>query len=231
MPKAIKKKTIKPSKAEADVKNILIDAKKIVREKKSIFLPLFIVLVAIVISIAGLLTYRSSMNRKAAALEYEAYKTYYNLFQKQPLQKEEQYRMALEKFKKAYETRKTPFSLFYIASCYYDMGQYEEVLKTLKSLNEQFPDDERFVPLSFYKMAMTNIRKGDRDAALKPLDTIYNYKTGSFKDLAIIESARILDAMGKTAESDKKYEELTKNFPASPFIEEAKAIQARKANR
>ena len=67
------------------------------------------------------------------------------------------------------------------------------------------------------------MKKGDRDTALNLLDTIYHYKTGAFKDLALIESARILESMGKTAESEKKYEEITKNFPESPFLEEARA--------
>lgn len=223
MPKAIKKKITKPPKTEADVKNMFHHASELIRKKQKLLLPAAIILVVSGISIAGFFAYRSIMDKKAAGLEYEAYKIYYNLHQKQPLQKDEQYRTALEKFKKTYDVKKSPFSLFYIAACYYDMGKYDDALKTLKELNEYFPDDERFVPLSYYKMAIISLKKEDRESALKFLDTIYNYKTGSFKDLAIIESARILDAMGKTEESSKKYEELTKNFPNSPFLEEAKA--------
>lgn len=223
MPKAIKKKITKPPKTEADVKNMFHHASELIRKKQKLLLPAAIILVVSGISIAGFFAYRSIMDKKAAGLEYEAYKIYYNLHQKQPLQKDEQYRTALEKFKKTYDVKKSPFSLFYIAACYYDMGKYDDSLKTLKELNEYFPDDERFVPLSYYKMAIISLKKEDRESALKFLDTIYNYKTGSFKDLAIIESARILDAMGKTEESSKKYEELTKNFPNSPFLEEAKA--------
>lgn len=223
MPKIIKKKVIKHSKPDMDVKDILDGSREFVQNRRSVLLPVLIVIIAASIVISGVFLYRADANKKAAALEYEAYSVYYNLNQKQPLQNEEPYLLALEKFKKAYETKKTPFSLFYIANCYYNTGKYEEAIKTFKALNEQFPDDERFVPLSYYKMAVANLKKGDRETALKLLDTLYNYKTGSFKDLVLIETARIFDAMGKTEEAAKKYEELAKNFAASPFAEEAKA--------
>lgn len=223
MPKAIKKKVAKPVKTEENVKDFLHTTKKFVTERQRIFFPIILALFMISLAAAGYSIYKSNLKNRAETLEYEGYKIYYGLYQKQPLQREDRYQKALEKFKTAYETRKSPFSLFYMASCYYDTGKYDEALKTLRELNEQFPDDERFIPLSYYKMAVINLKKGDKDAALKFLDTIYLYKTGSFKDLALIESARILESMGKTAESAKKYEELTKNYPGSPFIEEARA--------
>lgn len=223
MPKVIKKKTASPTKTEESVKNVLHDTKEFISEKQRILFPVVIALVVLAITAAGILIYRSNVKNQAAALEYEGYKIYYGLYQKQPFQKEERSRKALEKFSKAYEARKSPLSLFYIASCYYDLGKSDDALKTLKELNARFPDDERFVPLSYYKMAVITLKKGDREGALRLLDTLYNYRTGSFKDLALVESARILDAMGKKEDSVKKYEELTKSFPESPFAEEAKA--------
>lgn len=222
MPKAIKKRIAKPEKTEKNVTDFLQTTKNFITGRRKIFFPLILALFIIAFALAGFSIYRSNLKSKAETLEYEGYKTYYGLYQKQPAQKEDLYQRALEKFKKAYDTKRSPFSLFYIASCYYDMGKYDEALKNLKDLNERFPDDERFVPLSYYKMAVISAKKGDKDAALKLLDTIYLYKTGSFKELALIESARILESMGKTAESTKKYEEITKNYPGSPFIEEAR---------
>lgn len=223
MPKVIKKKTAKPTKTEEGVKNVLHNTKEFISEKQRILFPAVIALVVIAVAVAGFLIYRSNVRNQAAALEYEGYKIYYGLYQKQPFQKEERYQKALEKFRKAYDAHTSPFSLFYIAGCYYNLGKYDDALKTLKELNERFPDDERFVPLSYYKMAVITLRKGDREGYLKLLDILYNYRTSSFKDLALVESARMLEAMGKKEDAVKKYEELTKNFPESPFAEEAKA--------
>ena len=230
MPKVIKKKTAKPTKTEEGVKNALQDTKEFINEKQRILFPAAIALVVVALAVAGFLIYRSNARDQASALEYEGYKIYYGLYQKQPLQGEERYQRSLEKFRKAYDAHKSPFSLFYIAGCYYDLGKYDDALKTLKELNERFPDDERFVPLSYYKMAMTSLRKGDREGYLKFLDILYNYRTGSFKDLALVESARMLEVMGKKEDAVKKYEELTKSFPESPFAEEAKAKLGGKKN-
>lgn len=220
MPKVIKKRTARPAKEEG-VKSILHHAKEFIEKNKRILLPIFIGVTAISVIAAGILIYRGTTANKAAGLELEAYNMYYGLHQKQPLQKDERYRKALEGFKKAYETKKSPSSLFYIASCYYSTGEYDNALKALTELNERFPDDERFVPLAYYKMAIISIKKGDNERAVKMLDVIYNYRTSSFKDLALVESARVLEAMGKKEDSLKKYEELSKNFPDSPFIGEA----------
>jgi len=221
MPKAIKKKVKRTVKAEEGLKGIVQGTREFVSERQRLILPILAILIISAIAAAGLFIYKSNVNKKAEAIEYEAYRIYYGLDRNQPPGKEDRYQRALERFREAYEKRRSPFSLFYIASCYYDMGRYDDSLKTLKELNERFPDDERFVPLSYYKMAMISVRKGDKETALKLLDTIYNYRTGSFKDLALMESARILNSMGKTDEALKRYEDLVKNFPGSPFLAEA----------
>ncbi|HAM51484.1 MAG TPA: hypothetical protein DCP92_12640 [Nitrospiraceae bacterium] len=223
MPKAIKKKVAKPARKEEDVKDIMHDIGKSIAERKSYLLPIVIIIALAVLAGAGSFFYRSTMNTKADALEYDGYRIYYGLYQKQPLQKETQYQQALEKFQQAYAARKSPYSLFYIAACYDEMGKYDDSLKALKELNEQFPDDERYVPLSYYKMALIDLKRGKNDEALKLLDTVCNYKTGAFKELALLESARILESMGKKEEAAKKYGQLKKDFPNSPF---AKAGQA-----
>ncbi|HYA26825.1 MAG TPA: tetratricopeptide repeat protein [Thermodesulfovibrionales bacterium] len=222
MPKVIKKKVTKPAKTEDGVRNVIRDVQGFTREKQRVLFPIVIAVAIICLGAVGFSMYRSSMQKEAAALEYEGYKLYYGLYQKQPFANEERYQKALEQFTKAYAKRKSPVSLFYIASSYYELGKLDDSLKTLNELNERFPDDERFTPLSYYKMAVIQVRKGDKEAALKLLDSLYGYRSESFKDLALMESAGILDSMGKKDEAMKKYEELTKNFPSSPFAADAK---------
>jgi len=223
MPKAIKKKVAKQVKTEEGMRNIISRVREMIARRQKVLFSAIVTFVVLCVAVAGLFMYRSNAKERAEALEYEGYKLYYGMFQKQPPQQEGRYQAAMEKFKKAYELRKSPYSLFYVANCYYDLGNYDEALKALRELNERFPDDERFVPLTYYKMAVINLRKGDREAALKHLNTLSNYKTASFKDLALIESGRILESMGQTGEAARKYEEITKNFPGSPFVEEAQA--------
>lgn len=223
MPKAIKKKIVKTAKAEEGVKDVLYGTKDYIRERQRIFLFVMIAVVVIAVAVAGLLIYRANAKSRAQALDYEGYKTYYGIYQKQPAQKEERYKKALEKFREAYSLRKSAYSLYYVASCLYELGKYDEAMKNLKELNERFPDDEGLVPLSLYKMAVIDMRKGDKEAALKSLDALYHYRTGTLGDVALAESGRILESEGKTAEASKKYEELIRDYPASAFAAEARA--------
>lgn len=223
MPKPIKKKVVKKTTPEIEVKGIISRLKENARKKKGVFMATIGTIVISAAVITGFFIYNNTLKNEAEKLEYEAYKIYYGLYQKQPITKEEQYKKAAYMFKKAYDTKKSPVSLFYIANCYYEMGKYEDALNTLKELNQRFPDDERFVPLSYCKMAMVSLKKGSNDEALKFLDILYKYKSGTYKDLSLMESGKILEAMGKAEDANKKYEELTKNFSGSPFIEEAEA--------
>jgi len=222
MPKPIKKKIIKKvSGPEAG--ETLSRLKKSVEERKRFLITAGAAVILAVVAIGGFFLYSNTQKNKAQKLEYEAYKMYYGLYQKQPGSIEERYKKAEELFRKAYNTRKSPVSLYYIANCYYELGKYEESLNTLKELNLKFPDDDKFVPLSYYKMALINLKKGNAEEALKSFTVLYNYKTGTYKDLALIESGKILETQGRAEEAHKKYEEVIKDFPQSPFAEEAKA--------
>ncbi|TAL22271.1 MAG: tetratricopeptide repeat protein [Nitrospirae bacterium] len=221
MPKPIKKKVVKKAGSEIEVGGVISKLKESAAKKKRVMVAAAGAVLIFAGAVSGFFIYNGIMKNKAQKLEYEAYKMYYGLYLTQSVAGEEQYKKALELFKQAYDAKKSPVSLFYIANCYYETGRYEEALNTLGELNRKFPDDERFVPLSYYKMAMVSLKRGENEEALKALDILYRYKTGTYKDLSLLESGRILEAMGKADDAKRKYEELTKNFPQSPFAEEA----------
>ncbi|MBT9537238.1 MAG: tetratricopeptide repeat protein, partial [Nitrospirae bacterium] len=151
MPKPIKKKIVKKTTSGTDASGTLSRLKKSAEERKRFLITALAAVVLSVIAIGGFFLYSNTQKNKAQKLEYEAYKIYYGLYQKQPVASEERYKKAAEIFKKAYDVRKSPVSLYYIANCYYELGEYEESLNALKDLNRKFPDDEKFVPLSYYK--------------------------------------------------------------------------------
>jgi len=228
MPKPIKKKIVKKTTLGTEASVTLSRLKKSAEGRKSFLITALAAVVLSVIAIGGFFLYSNTQKNKAQKLEYEAYKIYYGLYQKQPVASEERYKKAAEIFKKAYDIRKSPVSLYYIANCYYELGEYEESLNVLKDLNRKFPDDEKFIPISYYKMAIISLKKGSAEEALKSFAMLYNYKTGTFKDISLIESGKILEAQGNVEDAKKKYEELIKDFPQSPFAEEAKARVERK---
>jgi predicted negative regulator of RcsB-dependent stress response len=220
MPKAIKKRVSKKTgDTEVEVQERLSSLKDTLKERQRMVLKIGAGIVIIIIAVVGLLVYSSNSQKKARMLEYEGYKIYYSNQQVQAINKEEQYKKALETFKKAYDTKNSPFSLFYIAATYYELGKYDDALKTLKDFTQKYSNDEKFIPLAYQKMALAYIKKGDINGAEKTLDTLYNLKGDIFKDFALMEYGKLLEKEGKVEEAKKKYEELAKKFPNSPFIE------------
>jgi predicted negative regulator of RcsB-dependent stress response len=223
MPKQIKKRIPKKTvTSEADVKNKLAGLKDTLKERKKTVLTYGAGILVILIVIVSFLVYNYTSQKKAKIFEYEAYKMYYNT-PAQSVTKEEQYKKALDIFKKAYDTRKSPTSLFYIAACYYEIGKYDDALKTLKDFTQRYSKEDRFIPLVYQKIATVYLKKGDINEATKTLDTLYSLNSDIYKDLALIEYGRLLEKAGKIEEAKKKYKELTTRFPNSPFMDEAKA--------
>lgn len=222
MPKAIKKKAAKPvRKTEEEFKSVVTRAAHTAGLNwKRYVIALSVVLAAAALA-AGVYFYLGGRGEKAAQLEYEGYRLYYGLYEKQPMIKAERLNKALESFKAASEIKKTPFSLYYVAGAHNALGNPDEAASALKELLRAFPGDGRFVPLAHYRLAVLSAKAGRPEEALKSLDDLYLSGVESYKDLALIESARLLEAAGKTDEAKKKYEAVIKDFPTSPFFDEA----------
>ena len=222
MPKIIKKKTKPVKKEEPEFKDVVSRARKF-RQWRMEYRIAAVAIPLILVAVAAVYIYTGSAGKRADKFQYEGYKLYHSINLIQPIPDSTRYEQALDNFKKAYSAKQSAFSLFYIASSLESMGRHDEALSALSELNKKFPDNLRFAPLAFYKMAMISLKKGNPGEALKHLETLYNYKTASFKDLSLMESARILDATGKADEARKKYEALLSGFADSPFFEEAEA--------
>ncbi|MEW6163339.1 MAG: tetratricopeptide repeat protein [Nitrospirota bacterium] len=223
MPKAIKKRV--PEKAaatEVEVKDKLVSLRDTIKERQKAVLRYGATILVAIMAISGFLFYDHTSRKKARMLDYEAYKIYHNIYQKQPVNREEQYKRALDIFKRSYDKKKSLAVLFYIAGCYYELGRYDEALKTLKDFTQRYSKEERFVPLAYEKMAMAYLRKGDTKEAMKALEALYSIKGDIYKDFALMEYARLLEKEGRTEEAKKKYKELTTRFPNSPFSTEEK---------
>jgi tetratricopeptide (TPR) repeat protein len=222
MPKAIKKRISKRTDTpEEEVQERLSTLKDTLQQRQSLALIIGIGILVIIIAGVGFLVYSHSAESKAKKLEYEAYNMYYSRGSLQTPNGEEQYRKALDVFQKAYDTKKSPFSLYYIAACYYELGKYDESLKTLKDFSRKYAHEEKFLPLAYRKMVTIYMRKGDTSETQKTLDALYALKTDIYKDFALMEYGRLLEQEGKPGEAKKRYQELITRFPASPYKDEA----------
>ena len=224
MPKPIKKRIPKKTAdTETEVKERLTSLKDTLRHRQKTVVKFTVAVLAVLAILVGFLVHSYTSQKKARTLEYEAYKVYYGNPRTQSADRQVQYKTALDMFRKAYDTSKSPLSLYYIAACYDDLGNYDEALKTLKDFTRRYSNDEMYIPLVYQKMASIYIRKGDTDEAKKTLDALITLKGDIYKDFALMEYGRLLEKEGKKEEAEKKYRELVTRFPNSPFAGEAKA--------
>jgi len=225
MPKAIKKKPKKKTAgAETEVRDKLYDLQKVLKERQKTVLIYGIAAVVLVLAIASILLYRNAADEKSRQLEYEAYKIYFNEYQKIPLSQQDRYQKALDLFKQAYAKRKAARLQLYIANSYAELGRYDEALTTLNDFVNNYSSDRDLLPLAYKEMADIQLKKGNKDEALKALDALYlRSPIALYKDFALVESARILESLGKKEEATAKYKELIEKFKSSPYLEDAQA--------
>ncbi|HKN18184.1 MAG TPA: tetratricopeptide repeat protein [Dissulfurispiraceae bacterium] len=220
MPKAIKKRVSRKTQGEDNLGETVADIRKKFQERQSTLVYAFLIFVLIVIIVGALVVYHRSSVAKAKEMEYEGYKIFSGATATQYASPADRFKEALEKFKASFAAEKSPTALLNIANCYYELGNLDEALKTLKELTGQY-SDPKITSLAYYKMAITFIRKGDLNSALNTFGIISSIKDAPLHDMALIESGKILESMGKTEEAKGKYKELINKFPTSPLVNDA----------
>ncbi len=222
MPRAIKKKASKKNiGSEVEITSVLENMRDTLKKKQKTVLTYSLIALSAAVVLAVIIFYQHTADQKSRELENRAYNVYYNLYQNKVMTKQEQYQQALDLFQQAYSKQKSPRVLLYIASSYFELGKYDDALKTLNTFTKKHANAKDLLPIAYQKIAAIQFIKGDNEAALKTLDTIYK-SGGIYQDYALIESGRILEKEGKKEEAAAKYRELILKFPDSPFAEEAK---------
>lgn len=223
MPRVIKKKLRKKTASEPEVADIIGDLKNTLKERQRNVIRYGALGAAVILIVSVFLIYRYNAALRADQLEYEAYKTYHALYQKTPLPRQEQFQKALDLFREAYSKKASPRMLFYIAGASYELEKYDDALATLNEFTQKYAAEKDLLPLVYQKIALVHMKKGNSAEALKTLDTMYKSDNAVYKDLALVEAARILEKEGRKEEAQAKYKELAEKYPDSPFVEEARA--------
>lgn len=221
MPKPIKKRSEKKASSDEDIKETIVDIRQRLKERQRTLVYYAGIFLVLAISVVAFTVYKKASTSKALELELEGYKLFYGDYQAGLMPPAERYQKAIEMFKKSYASKKKPDVLLYIANCYYELGNYDDAIKTLNDLTAQF-SETAIISLAYYKMAMAYVKKGDMDGALTALKNLLSIKNSALQDMALLESGKILESTGKTEEAKNRYRELINKFPKSPLLSEAR---------
>ncbi|KJR42308.1 hypothetical protein MCHI_001789 [Candidatus Magnetoovum chiemensis] len=222
MPKAIKRKIVRKTKPEQEIKNTYEKLKEYTEVNKKNVITISIIVGAILIITIGIWGYSGLESRTAVSYNYEGYNSFYNRLSAEPKPQQENYKTALEKFKKSYDAEKSAATLFYIANTYYKLNDTENAKQTLIELNNEYKGNTDIVPLSSFKLFEIYKAQGDEEKAIETLIFLYNSKSPLLKDTALYNWANILDKKGQKNDAKKKYEELIDKYPESPYLADAK---------
>jgi predicted negative regulator of RcsB-dependent stress response len=220
MPKAIKKRISRKAHGDDNLGETVADIRKKFHERQSTLVYALLIFGLIVITVGAFVVYNRTSAAKAVEMEYEGYKIFSGASATPYASPADRYKDALEKFKASLSAKKSPTALLNVANCYYELGNLDEALKTLKELTDQY-SDPKITSLAYYKMAMTYIKKGDLNSALNTFGIISSIKDAPLQDMALFQSGKTLEAMGKTEEAKGKYKELITKFPKSPLVNDA----------
>ena len=222
MPKVIKKRSEKRDGSDEGLRGTVEDIRYRIKERQRTLIIGLAIFLVLLVSVGAFFIYSKSQSDESTRLQREAYRLFYNENVTQPAMVGENYKKALELYRKSYAVKKKVDVLLYIAYCQYELGSYDEAIKSLKELTETFADS-RIIPLAYYKLAETYLKKGDTINALAALNTLSTLQDGIFHDMALMESGKILEAQGKTEEAKAKYKDLVTKYPNSALVAEAKA--------
>jgi tetratricopeptide (TPR) repeat protein len=223
MPRPIKKKISKHDTAtEETVRTFMSVATEKVESNLRQVVIVAAAVLAVIIAVAGFFYARGGVEEKSAIAFYDGYKSYYGLYEAQALPPVARYERSLESFKRSNEAKSSPEALLYMANSQEQLGMYEDALASLREMESRFGGNDILVPLAIYKTAMVQLKAGKSDEALGTFERLYNYENTIYKDLALVEQARVLEGLGKHEEAVTKYNSILAEFPESPFIEEAR---------
>jgi predicted negative regulator of RcsB-dependent stress response len=172
MPKPIKKKVTKKVSTEEDVKDAYERVKSFYEENTKNVQMVVAVLIVLILTVSGIFFYFKNTSVKSSVLQSEAYRSYLAAVEQDD---KDLYNEALEKFKEAYEFKRSPLPLYYESDIYQRTGETDKAISSLNLLVELFPSDEYVLPLGYSKLGSIYALKGDYEKAL----TIYAALEGS----------------------------------------------------
>jgi predicted Zn-dependent protease len=224
MPKPIKKKIRKKTVVrEEEVTSKIQKKLNVIKERQRILVYILAAL-GIAVVLAVLFMFISSSARKDAySYEMEAYDYYYQSVISLTMTDEERWNKALELFQKSSEAKPTPAVLFFTGNCYFNLGDYENAVTVYSTFIQKYGDEELILPLVYQKLTSAYLKQGKSDDAMKSLGNLAAFKNGIFRDSALILEARNHESAGEQDEALRKYDEIIKQFPTSPWASEAQA--------
>ncbi len=187
--------------------------------------------------VGGVLWYDAQTASKAQELEREATLHYLNRPSDDPKKADTNLKEAIALYKQVVEeyprTPSAPLALFSLGNAYLQANDVDAAIDAYKRFILMYGNNAPLLGLVHQKLGYAYQLKGDRDQAAKAFSAILEIPGSLNRDHALFELARLEEAQSRPEGALAHYQELTKNYPNSPFANEAairlKALEVKKS--
>ncbi len=171
-------------------------------------------------SIFSFYLYKNHVNTKAAALEYQAVRHYYE-------GSADGYKKAIELFEeviKLYPNSKSAsIAQYNIGNAYFKMNDFDKADEAYKKFIDKYSSDKILLGLVMQKLSYVYVAKKDYNKAIESLNRIISDSSVFGKDQAYFELGKLYEVLNKKDDAMSKYEALVKDYSSSPWAAEGAA--------
>ncbi len=186
----------------------------------------------------GVLWYEGQAANKAHDIEREATIHYFTRPGNDPKKAENNLAQAITLYTRIADeyprTPSAPIALFSLGNALVESNQVDSAIAAYTRFLSAYGSTAPLASLVQQKLAYAYLSKGDRDQAAKSYTAILDNPASANRDQAMFELARLEESRSKMDEALKRYQDLIKTYPNSPFASEAaireKIFDARKAH-
>jgi outer membrane protein assembly factor BamD (BamD/ComL family) len=175
--------------------------------------------------VGAVLWYDAQAASKARELEREAALHYFSRPANDPKKVEINLKEAIAIYNRIADeyprTPSAPLALFGLGNALIETNQLDAAIGVYKRLLSTYGSNASLVGLAHQKLGYAYLLKGDREQAEQSYSTILNNPIALNRDQALFELARLDESQSRPDGALKRYQELIKTYPNSPFASEA----------
>ena len=175
--------------------------------------------------VGGVLWYNSQNVSKAQDLEREATTLYLTRPANDPKKVETNLKEAIRLYQQIADeyprTPSAPLALFGLGNALIETNQVDSAIEAYKRFLSTYSLNVSLAGLVHQKLAYAYLSKGDHAQATTAYSAVLDSPGSLNRDQALFELARLEEGQSRREAALQRYQELIKNYPKSPFANEA----------